>query len=148
MKFSLKTEYALRALIYLASKSQPGPVGAREIAASQNIPERFLEQQITTLKRHGLVASQRGASGGCSLAKNPDEITVLEVVEALEGPVIDMNCLRDGEQQCYQSANCVIQELWYKSQLKLRQFLESVTVADLSKRQLEISSNQNLIYYI
>ena len=85
MKFSVKTEYGLRAMIYLALRNGDGLIGAKEIAARQDIPERFLEQQITALKKAGLVISQRGSSGGCSLARRANEITVLEVIEALDG---------------------------------------------------------------
>lgn len=135
MKFSVKTEYGLRAMMELALRNGDGLIGAKEIAARQQIPERFLEQQITALKRAGLVMSQRGASGGCSLARRADEITVLEVIEALDGLVIDMNCIGDKVHNCSQFAHCVIQEVWQESQLKLREYLRSVTIADLVKRQ-------------
>ncbi len=69
MKFSARSEYALRAMIDLATNVRRGVVGVREIAARQGIPERFLEQQMTTLKKAGLINSQRGAAGGVSLAR-------------------------------------------------------------------------------
>lgn len=131
-------------MIELASRDGIGPVGAKEIAASQAIPERFLEQQITALKRAGLVNSQRGASGGCSLARTSTEITVLDVIEALDGPVMNMDCIGSGVHSCRQSAQCVVQELWLTSQLKLREHLGSVTIADLARRQLEIKSAADL----
>jgi len=115
-----------------------GLIGAREIAARQQIPERFLEQQITALKRAGLVNSQRGSSGGCSLARRADEITVLEVIEALDGLVIDMDCISNKVHNCSQVAQCVIQEVWQGSQLKLREYLGSVTISDLVKRQEQL----------
>lgn len=135
MKFSVKTEYGLRAMIELALRNGDGLIGAREIAARQQIPERFLEQQITALKRAGLVNSQRGSSGGCRLARRADEITVLEVIEALDGLVIDMDCISNKVHNCSQVAQCVIQEVWRGSQLKLREYLGSVTISDLVKRQ-------------
>lgn len=138
MKFSSKTEYGLRAMIELASRSGGGLVGAKEIAACQGIPERFLEQQITVLKRAGLINSQRGASGGCSLAKQPAEISVLEVIEALDGLLIDMDCISSRDHDCREVSQCVIQELWRESQVKLRNYLGSVTIADLVARQLEL----------
>ncbi len=137
MKFSVKTEYGLRALIDLASQATRKPVGAREIAARQDIPERFLEQQITALRKAGLVNSQRGAGGGCSLARLPEAITVLEVIEALDGPVMNMDCISQGGSDCRQSAHCVIQDLWLQSQLKLREYLGSVSIGDLVSRQGE-----------
>jgi Rrf2 family cysteine metabolism transcriptional repressor len=139
MKFSVKTEYGLRALIDLASQPTRKPVGAREIAARQDIPERFLEQQITALRKAGLVNSQRGAGGGCSLARQPEAITVLDVVEALDGPVMNMDCISQNGSDCRQSAKCVVQELWLESQVKLREYLGSVTIADLASRQRQKS---------
>ncbi|MDP1808888.1 MAG: Rrf2 family transcriptional regulator [Actinomycetota bacterium] len=138
MKFSVKTEYGLRAMIELALRNGDGLIGAREIAARQQIPERFLEQQITALKRAGLVISQRGSSGGCSLARGADEITVLEVIEALDGLVIDMDCINNKIHSCSQVAQCVIQEVWQGSQVKLREYLGSVTISDLVKRQEQL----------
>lgn len=148
MKFSVKAEYGLRALIELTLRNGQGPIGAKEIASRQGIPERFLEQQITALKRAGLVNSQRGASGGCSLAKDPAKISVLDVIESLEGPVINMDCLVSKEQACSQDSCCVIQELWYQSQVQLKDFLSGITVADLTKRHQEIQGSKSLMYYI
>lgn len=128
----------MRAMIDLASRGGNGLIGAKEIASRQQIPERFLEQQITALKRAGLVISQRGSSGGCSLARAPEEITVLEVIEALDGLVIDMDCIGKKVHNCGQVSQCVIQEVWQESQVKLRDYLGSVTVADLTRRQQKL----------
>lgn len=148
MKFSVKAEYGIRALIELALLNGKGPVGAREIASKKGIPERFLEQQLTELKKAGLISSQRGASGGCSLAKDPSEITVLEVIEALDGPVLNQDCLVSKEQACSQDSCCVVQELWHQSQIKLKDYLKGVSLADLAKRHKEIHDSKSLMYYI
>lgn len=148
MKFSLKAEYGLRALIELAIANGQGLIGAKEIASRQGLPARFLEQQVTALKKAGLVASQRGAGGGCALAKDPSRISVLEVIETLDGPVINMDCLTAGDQSCSQDSCCVIQELWYKSQMKLKDFLKDITIADLAKRHKDIQGSKSIMYYI
>src|SRR4051795_11645728 len=92
MKFSQKTEYALRALVELGRRqSNPTPCGhvpCREIATSQRIPERFCEQVLASLRRAGLIESQRGASGGVRLVRDAAAITVSEVVDSIEGPVV------------------------------------------------------------
>ena len=124
-------------MIDLASRVSNRPVGAREIAGRQDIPERFLEQQVTTLKKAGLLNSQRGANGGCSLARQAGQITVLEVIEALDGPIMNMDCITQSDHNCRQSTQCVVQELWLESQLKLREYLGSLTIADLARRQEE-----------
>lgn len=147
MKFSVKTEYGLRALIELASQETRKPICAREIASRQDIPERFLEQQITSLRKAGLVNSQRGADGGCSLARAPEAITVLEVIEALDGPVMNMDCISQSGSDCRQSTQCVIQELWLESQVQLRGYLGSVTIGDLASRQHE-KADRGLTYTI
>lgn len=145
MKFSLKAEYGLRALIDLALCDGQGPVVAKEIAARQRIPERFLEQQLTALAKAGLVTNQRGASGGCSMARAPDRISVLQVIEALEGPIMNMDCLGAREDACSQDLCCVVQELWQKSQLKMREFLGSVTIADLAQRQRQLQETASVM---
>lgn len=147
MKFSLKVEYGLRALIELAQMSGQGPIGTREIALRQGIPERFLEQQIAALKKAGLIFSLRGAQGGCILAKEASKISVLEVIEALDGPVLNQDCLSVKEHSCQQFSQCVIQELWFNCQLKLKHYLAGVTLADIVTRQkqLEDSSERSKV---
>ena len=147
MRFSVKAEYGLRALIELAIRNGEGPIGAKDIAAKQGIPVRFLEQQITALRKAGLVFSQRGAGGGCGLAKDPRQINVLQVIEALDGPVIDMDCLTPKEQACSRDSCCVVQELWYQSQMKLKEFLQSITLEDLTKRHQDIQGAKNLMFF-
>ncbi len=147
MKFALKTEYGLRAMIDLVTRNSMAPVGTKEIAERQEIPEKFLEQQITALRKAGLIRSQRGARGGCTLAREAREITVLEVIEALDGPVMNMDCISDGSHNCSQSAQCVVQELWQESQVKLREYLGSVTIGDLAARQ-EKKAAAGITYHI
>lgn len=87
MRFSIRVQYGLQALLELALNYGGAPVQIGEIAKDQKIPIRFLEQILLVLKRGGLVASTRGKSGGYALAKKPSEITVLSLVEVLEGPI-------------------------------------------------------------
>jgi Rrf2 family protein len=87
MKFSIKVQYALQALLTLAQSYESGAVQIGEIAKTQQIPVRFLEQLLLQMKKSGLLASQRGMLGGYSLAKHPSEINLLEVVEILEGKI-------------------------------------------------------------
>ncbi|OGB90115.1 hypothetical protein A2625_04810 [candidate division WOR-1 bacterium RIFCSPHIGHO2_01_FULL_53_15] len=87
MKFSVRVQYGLQAVLELALGYGGGPVQIGDIARSQKIPIRFLEQLMLTLKRGGLLESTRGLHGGYSLAKRPSEITVLNIIEAFEGPL-------------------------------------------------------------
>jgi Rrf2 family transcriptional regulator, cysteine metabolism repressor len=87
MKFSIKVQYGLQAMLELALNYGGGPVQIKTIAKEQKIPIRFLEQLMLSLKKGGLLQSTRGVYGGYGLAKKPSEITVLIVVELLEGPL-------------------------------------------------------------
>jgi Rrf2 family protein len=87
MRFSIKTQYGIQAMLELALKYGGGPCQIREIAKSQKIPIRYLEQLLLLLKRRGLVSSTRGKKGGYNLVKHPSDVSVLEMVEALEGPI-------------------------------------------------------------
>ncbi len=133
-KVSQKTEYAMRAMVELALRGDHGPVPAREIAESQRIPLRFLEQQLAALAHAGLVKSHRGAGGGCELARDPAEITVAQIVDALEGPFYPMYCLDAADHTCFQDARCGLQELWGDVHLAVRQVFEGTTVPGLARR--------------
>ena len=138
-KISQKTEYSIRALIELALRGPGHPVPAREIAVAQSIPLRFLEQQIAALGRAGLVESMRGSGGGCRLAREPGEIYVADVFDALEGPLFPMYCLDPSDHTCVQDGRCGLQELWGDVQAAVRQVFERVTIADLAQRHRAIA---------
>ena len=121
VELSCKTEYALLALLELTSRYYQGePLQIRQIAAQQNIPERYLEQLLATLRRGGLVQSQRGAKGGYLLAREPSLITLLDVVSCLEGSdakavkidsaaTVDRDVVKEVWQEVYESAIKVLQ---------------------------------------
>ena len=138
-KISQKTEYSIRALVELCLRGADRPVPAREIAASQSIPLRFLEQQIAQLGRAGLVESLRGSGGGCRLSRDPDRITVAHVVDAMEGPLYPMYCLDPDDHTCTQDTMCGLQELWGEVHAAVRQVFERVTIADLAQRHRAIA---------
>lgn len=135
-----KTEYALRAVVELASRHVSGRVPAREIAEAQGIPLRFLEQQLSTLHKAGLVESFRGAGGGCRLARDPAEIRVAEVIDAMEGDLYPMHCVEEADHTCFQDGRCGLQELWGDVHLAVRGVFERITVAELAERHAHASS--------
>ncbi len=139
-KVSQRAEYALRAMIELAERRDQGPVPAREIAASQHVPLRFLEQQLATLSKAGLVVSHRGAGGGCELLRDPGEVTVAQVVDAIEGPLYPMYCLDPADHTCFQDARCGIQELWGDVNSAVRDVFERTTVATLASRHRKVAA--------
>src|SRR5437879_9836590 len=123
LKVSQKAEYAMRAMVELAlrrAKQGNGLIPARTLAESQQIPLRFLEQQMGALHKAGLVESFRGAGGGCRLARDPGEIRVSEVVDVIEGPMYPMYCLNEEDHDCFQDAQCGLQELWGDVHIAIR----------------------------
>lgn len=134
LRFSLRTEYGLRALMELGRRRGEGPVPAREIARSQDIPLRFLEHQLAALHKAGLVSSFRGAGGGCTLGRAPEEISVAEAIEVLEGPMAAMYCLEPHDETCPQTHHCGLQELWGRVDDAVREVFIRTSVADLISR--------------
>jgi Rrf2 family protein len=148
MRFSQRTEYALRALVELGSRTDKVPVPSREIARLQRIPERFCEQVLGDLRRAGLIESQRGATGGVRLARDPAGLTVSEVVEVVEGPVVTQACLDPFDDDARTQAHSAIQELWLDVQITIRDRLAGVTLADLVSRQEELDRTSYLVFQI
>ncbi len=149
MRFSQRTEYALRALVELGSRAPGnGHVPCREIAERQKIPERFCEQILADLRKAHLITSQRGAAGGVRLAREPKDLTVSEVVEAVEGPVVTQACLDPFDDDARTQAHSAIQELWLDMQITIRDRLASVTLADLVTRQEELDRTSYLVFQI
>ena len=149
MRFSQKTEYALRALIELGSRADADvPVPCRQIAERQKIPERFCEQVLADLRRAGLIASQRGAAGGVRLVRDPASVSVSEIVEIVEGPVVTQACLDPFDDEARTQAHSALQELWLDVQITIRDRLARVTLADLVSRQEELDRTSYLVFQI
>ncbi len=146
LKVSQKLEYAMRAMIELARRRSEGVlVPAREIAERQQIPVRFLEQQLGALSKAGLVESFRGAGGGCRLARAPDRITMAEIADAIEGQIFPMFCLEPSDHTCFQDSRCGLQGFWADVAKAVQQVFEETTVADLAARHRDITSGPTLI---
>jgi Rrf2 family protein len=134
MKISTKGEYGIRALIELAHRyGDSRPTQSGDIAARQAIPESYLEQLLTTMRRAGLVRSVRGPQGGHALARPPAEIPVSEVIEALEGPVMAVDCLDDAG-NCAKTGGCAQSEMWAAVRDAILGVLTNTTIADLAER--------------
>lgn len=148
MKFSQRTEYALRALVELGRRHGEGPTPCREIARVQKIPPRFCEQVLQDLRRAGLIESQRGAAGGVRLVRDPASLTVSEVVDVVEGPVVTQACLDPFDDDARALAHSAIQEMWLDLQITIRERLARVTLADLIARQAELDQSSYLVFQI
>ena len=146
LKISQKLEYAMRAMIELAQRKDEGVlVPAREIAERQQIPLRFLEQQLGALSKAGLVESFRGAGGGCKLAREPEAITVAQIADAIEGQMFPMFCLEPSDHTCFQDSKCGLQGFWGDVARAVAKVFDETTVADLAARHQQMTPGQTLI---
>lgn len=139
MKISQKCLYALRAIFELAKRQGQGPTKIAELAEAQAIPRRFLEGILTQLKQAGFVKSFRGHNAGYVLVRSPEELTVREVVEFIEGPVGPTACLlnKAKEDNCPLWADCIFIEMWEEIRGAILQIYERTTIADLIKREAD-----------
>lgn len=132
MKITTKGRYGLRALIDLAKYSEIEPVSINSIATRQGISERYLEQLMTLLKKAGIIKSIRGAGGGYVLAKEMSDISVGDILRALEGSLESVECTAfNGEDSCEAAGGCVTKYVWKKINESINQ-----TVNEISLKQL------------
>ncbi len=141
MRLTAKSEYGLLAVIDLALSSSNGPISAREVAQRRAIPPRFLEQLLVSLRRAGIVRAVRGAHGGFALSRPADEITVLGVVEALEGPLTTNMCDSERGEVCGQAGACAAAPVWARATAALREVFESTTIAELAGQQSKLDAS-------
>jgi Rrf2 family transcriptional regulator, cysteine metabolism repressor len=137
--FSTKSEYGVRVMVQLARRRGPGPIPLAEIAHAENLPLPYLEQLVSRLRRAGLVASTRGAHGGYELGRDPADITMAEVVHALEETIVPMQCVSElgaSRMLCNHELdgyeNCATKLLWTRVQGGIERVLEQTTLAELA----------------
>ena len=136
MRLSARADYALRAAIELAAADN-GHVTAEQLAKAQRIPGKFLEAILTQLRRAGLVRSQRGPDGGFWLARPADEISLADIIRAIDGPLVDVRGERP-EKVGYTGAAEPLQTVWIALRANERAILEEVTLAHLVSRDLPV----------
>ena len=147
MKISTRGQYGTRALLELALHQREGPVPLKDIAQRQRISLQYLEHLITPLIAGGIVRSTRGARGGISLVKPPEEIRLSEVIQLLEGSVAPVECV-DNPGVCNRSALCVTRDVWSELKRVMEGVLESTTLQDLVERQKRKERPEETMYYI
>jgi Rrf2 family protein len=136
MKLSTKARYGARLMLDLALHYGEGPQLLKDIASRQEVSEKYLWQLITPLKAARVVNSSRGAHGGYTLARQPSEVTLRDIVETLEGPLCIVECV-DNPSVCNRAKTCVTRDIWGEASDKLRHMFESITLQDMIKRQKE-----------
>jgi len=134
VRITAKVDYAVRAAVELAA-APPGPVKGEALAARQGIPVKFLENILSDLRRAGLVASQRGAEGGYRLARPPADVSVADIIRAVEGPLADVHGTPP-EELDYVGPAVSLQKVWVATRAALRSILEEVSIADIADGSL------------
>lgn len=138
MQLTRAADYAVRVMVHLAGL----PAGTRatrdELAVNGDVPEHFLSKILQSLSRGGLITSHRGMAGGYALAKSPDEVNLLDVVEVMEGPLVLNACLKAGP-SCERKGWCSVHLVWAEAQEALSKVLREATMASLAR---EAAANQ------
>ncbi|MCF7942462.1 MAG: Rrf2 family transcriptional regulator [Spirochaetia bacterium] len=135
MHLSTKGRYGTRAIIEIAKNYGQKPIKRKEIVEAQQVPDSYIENILITLKTAGLIQTIRGAHGGYRLAKAPSEITILEVVEALEGSIMPIPCLEESSGYCGSVDTCATRPIWHEMYLAMREVLIKYTLEDIIRRE-------------
>lgn len=134
MRVSMKVDYGVRALMYLAEHHGQGLVQTNEIAQTQSIPEPYLDQLLTTLRKAGFIRSRRGPGGGHTLAKDAEAISLGAVISTLEGSLSPMDCI-DSPDECERAEFCPQREVWRTVEEATQRVLAATSIAQLSQQQ-------------
>ena len=146
MNISAKSRYAVRALVELADRSsaQPGrPVRLTDVAGSREIPVQFLEQLFASLRRAGMLTSRRGASGGYAFARPPEQVSVRDVVEALDGLLSPASCTKG---ECDRLEGCGAASVWIEAKEAVDDVLARTSIAELLERERRVRRRPGMYY--
>jgi Rrf2 family protein len=146
---SAKAKYGLKALLSLAAEPQPRPVLGSEIAARESIPKKFLEQILLELKHRGLLQSKRGRHGGYVLTRSPAEITVGQVLRALDGPIAPIPCVSQTAyvrcDECRDETTCGIRLVMKQVRDAMARILDTTTLADVVRMMASVSKDPDVM---
>jgi Rrf2 family protein len=134
MELTRKGEYAIRGIVYLAKQPAGKVVLVSDVAEATGVSQTFLAKIFQSFAKIGLVNSFRGTGGGFLLGRLPSRITLRQVVEAVEGPIIPNRCLSD-EGACNRESLCMVHPVWRKIQQEVASILDAVTLEDLAKEK-------------
>lgn len=132
MRLSTKGRYGIKAMVDITLLYGKGLISVSQLAEKQGISEAYLEQLIASLKKAGLVVSSRGASGGYALSRDPQDISVGEVLRALEGTTAILDCVGTDGTDCTNTCSCSARPLWLKLQSKIDDVLNNTTIKDMA----------------
>ena len=146
MKISTKGRYGLRILLDLALHQSEKPRLIRDIAESQQISEKYISRLVISLRKAGMIRSIRGVNGGFHLARLPEEITLLEILETMEGPISVVDCV-SAPQGCSHSPNCAPREIWCKLNDDIRGLMRGTTLAEILESYKRQNARNGLFDY-
>jgi Rrf2 family cysteine metabolism transcriptional repressor len=149
MKVSLRATYGIMAAVDLAMHLGTAPVQAKSIARRQVIPARFLEQVLHGMKKAGLVSSIRGAQGGYVLSKKPSEVSIVEILEALDGPLsLPNGGAARAQGRRLSKPELLLGKVWEQVYQAERHVLEAISVEELAGQQRVLEQERSLMYHI
>lgn len=137
MKITTKCRYGIRAIVEIGNNYPDRPTTRREISNNQDLDDSYLENILLDLKSNQIVRSIRGVKGGFVLNKPPQTITLLDIVESLQGEIVPTKCVSEPE-SCNRSATCVTRPIWIKMQEAQKEVLENVTIQDLINQKMDV----------
>ena len=141
MKISTKGRYALRIMVDLAQQHSNEFIPLRDVSERQDISEKYAEMIVGLLSKTGFVFSSRGKGGGYKLTRPPETITVAAILKAVEGSLAPVACLDIPNNVCPRAGNCVTLPMWRELERRIDEYLNSVTVADLSGQSQAIGAD-------
>ncbi|PKM80311.1 MAG: AsnC family transcriptional regulator [Firmicutes bacterium HGW-Firmicutes-13] len=145
MKLTAKGEYGVRAMVVLALNYRAGPMPIKEIANKEGISPQYLEQIFLELRRAELINSVRGARGGYTLARDPSQINIGDIVRVLEGPIAPVNCVIEGSEEvcCKRTEDCLSRGVWEKLRDRITEVLDDISLEDMiSTRKIKNCSEE------
>ncbi len=139
MRLTTKGQYAVRAMVNLATQGTEKPVTLKAISKAEGISLAYLEQLFGKLRRGGIVKSVRGPGGGYIFATSPKDVSVGDVISVVEEPLNPVECLDEGFKGCDKFDVCVTKNVWKVLGEKIREFLDSISIEDLSTQAIDLS---------
>ena len=130
MKLSTRSRYGTRLMLKLALNYQKGPISLKDIAQQEEISEKYLSQLVIPLRASGLIYSLRGFQGGYQLSKSPSQISIKDIVQALEGNISPVECVKNPS-ICSKADDCSVRDIWGNLYKKIHETLDSVSLKDL-----------------
>jgi Rrf2 family protein len=132
-------EYAIRLMVYLASRRKHQRISAKEIAEAQDIPHRFLRNIVSQFAKQGFISAYKGKGGGLELASGAENLSLLEIIEAVEGPIY-LNVCMQGQEICQYQGECAVHGVWHQAQDAIQDILGQQRLKDLANHNQELAS--------